>query len=141
MECFQIDPDMFNSPWKKVFRRLPSGRTPAYREAIDISCKTAYRSLPSVWYSIRFFISISSIRIPPDSIQSREELSSPTRAPGIRQLADTFYLDARVHQKKPQHHTVAKNGNKKSLTVKVLFTIRQLQPEYEMQRDPGSFFG
>lgn len=23
----------------------------------------------------------------------------------------------------------------------MLFTIRQLQPEYEMQRNPGSFFG
>jgi hypothetical protein len=33
------------------------------------------------------------------------------------------------------------NDNKKGLTVKVLFTIRQLQPKYEMQRDPGSFFG
>ena len=32
---------------------------------------------------------------------SREEPSSPTRAPGVRQLADTFHLDARVH-KKPQ---------------------------------------
>jgi hypothetical protein len=36
---------------------------------------------------------------------------------------------------------VAKKWQQKSLTVKVLFTIRQLQPEYEMQRDPGSFFG
>ena len=29
---------------------------------------------------------------------SREELSSPTRAPDARQLADTFHLDARVHK-------------------------------------------
>jgi len=29
----------------------------------------------------------------------------------------------------------------KKLTAKMLFTIRQLQPEYEMQRNPGSFFG
>jgi len=36
--------------------------------------------LPSVWYSIRFSISVNSIRIPPDPI----------------------------HQKKPQHYTVAK---------------------------------
>ena len=30
---------------------------------------------------------------------SREEPSSPARAPGVRQLADTFHLDARVHKK------------------------------------------
>ena len=30
---------------------------------------------------------------------SREESSSPARAPGVRQLADTFHLDARVHKK------------------------------------------
>ena len=29
---------------------------------------------------------------------SREEPLSPTREPGIRQLADTFHLDARVHK-------------------------------------------
>ena len=58
-------------------------------------------------------ILINSIRIPPDPI----------------------------HQKKPQHYTVAKKWQQKSPTVKVLFTIRQLQPKYEMQRDPGSFFG
>ena len=35
---------------------------------------------------------------------SREEPSSPTRAPGVRQLADTFHLDARVHKKGNCHN-------------------------------------
>ncbi len=48
-----------------------------------------------------------------------------------------FLIDKKSHSIIPW----LKNGNKKSLTVKVLFTIRQLQPEYEIQRDPGSFFG
>jgi hypothetical protein len=98
---------------RRLFAAFRLAGSPAYREAIDISCRTAYRSLPSVWYSIRFSISVNSIRIPPDPI----------------------------HQKKPQRYTVAKKWQQKSLTVKVLFTIRQLQPEYEMQCDPGSFFG
>jgi len=31
---------------------------------------------------------------------SREEPSSPARAPGVRQLTDTFHLDVRVHKQK-----------------------------------------
>ena len=30
---------------------------------------------------------------------SREDPSSPNRVPDVRQLADTFHLDARVHKK------------------------------------------
>ena len=70
---------------RRLFAAFRLSGSPAYREAIDISCRTAYRSLPSVWYSIRFSISVNSIRIPPDSI----------------------------HQKKSQHYTVAKKWQQK----------------------------
>lgn len=50
-------------------------------------------------------------------------------------------LFSAYHQKNHNITPWLKNGTKKSLTVKVLFTIRQLQAEYEMQRNPGSFLG
>ena len=62
---------------RRLFAAFRLAGSPAYREAIDISCRTAYRSLPSVWYSIRFSISVNSIRIPPDSIHQKSHSIIP----------------------------------------------------------------
>ncbi len=55
---------------------------------------------------------------------SREEPSSPTRAPGVRQLADTFHLDARVHKKQ---ETAIRQPLVFSFMVSSIPPIRQLE--------------
>lgn len=96
----------------RFFAAFLRAGSPAYCEAMESSLIMAYRSQPSVWYSIRFSISVNSIK------------------------------SLLVFSIKKSHSIILwlKNGNKKSLTVKVLFTIRRIQPEYEKQRDSGSFF-